>query len=165
MKALKKIIVSVYLAILTCVSVYSQITTTVVYSFRIVNDYSKSLTCKQFFKADNIKDETTSYVKVIFQDQDIPNDNGYILLSSEDDLKMFISDLEVMISKINTEEVVTITRYQYTFDINNPVNSRRFQKNLNKKVCIYEPNSNTFIGFKKEKLQQLVANLKKINWQ
>jgi len=165
MKALKKTIVSLVLTILACVSVYSQITTTVVYSFRMVNDYSKSLTCKQFFKVDNIKNDTTSFVRVIFQDQDIANDNGYILLNSEDNLKMFISDLVVMISKINTDEVVTITRYQYKFDINNPVNSRRFQKNLNKKVCIYEPNSNTFIGFKEEKLQQLVANLKKINWQ
>lgn len=99
------------------------------------------MTCKQFYQIDYIKNDTARYIKVIFQDQVKSYNNGYIILSSQEKLQQFISDIELLVHRLNTEEVVTIPRSNYKLDINNPENRLRFQRNLNKRVCIYEPNS------------------------
>jgi hypothetical protein len=165
MKTTKKVLLTWMVATFALVSAYSQSITTVGYSFRIVNDFGKSLTCKQFFQTDYIRNDTARYIKIIFQDQAKSYNNGYVILNSQEKLQEFISDLELLISKISTNEVVTLTKPSYKLNINNPENRMYFQKNLNLRVCIYEPNSTAFIGFKFDKLQQLLSNLKKISWQ
>jgi hypothetical protein len=164
MKTINKVILTLIVAAFAAVSVYSQGITTVVYSFRIVNDFGKSLTCKQFYQTDYIRNDTARYIKIIFQDQAKSYNNGYVILNSQEKLQQFISDLELLISKISTDEVVTLTKPSYKLDFNNPEHRMYFQKNINLRVCIYEPNSTAFIGFKFDKLQMLVENLKKINW-
>jgi hypothetical protein len=164
MKPIKQSLLVLIVALFAVVPVFSQSITTVGYSFRIVNDFGKSLTCKQFFQTDYIKNDTARYIKIIFQDQVKAYNNGYVILNSQEKLQQFISDLELIMPKLNTEEVVTIPRPTYKLDINNPDNRLRFQRNLNKRICIYEPNSTAFIGFKEDKLLLLVANLKKIVW-
>lgn len=161
---MKKALSTSLVTILVLISAYSQSITTVGYTFRIVNDFGKSMTGKQMCQTDYIKNDTARYIKIIFQDQVKAYNNGYIILNSEDKLLEFISDIELLITKLNTEEFVTIPRPSYKLDINNPENWRRFQRHLNLRICIYEPNSTAFIGFKEDKLKLLLANLKKISW-
>jgi hypothetical protein len=163
-KAVKKVLLTLILATFAVVSIYSQSITTIGYTFRIVNDFGKSMTGKQVCQTDYIKNDTARFIKIIFQDQVKVYNNGYIIINSKEKLQQFISDLELLMPKLNTEEVITIPRPSYKLDINNPENRLRFQRNLNKRICIYEPNSTAFIGFKEDKLLQLVANLKKISW-
>jgi hypothetical protein len=164
MNAMKKALSTSLVTILVLVSAYSQSITTVGYTFRIVNDFGKSMTGKQMCQTDFIRNDTTKYIKIIFQDQVKAYNNGYIILNSEEKLQQFISDLELLIPKLNTTEVVTIPRPSYKLDINNPENWRRFQRHLNLRICIYEPNSTAFIGFKEDKLKLLLENLRKIIW-
>jgi hypothetical protein len=164
MHAMKKALSTSLVTLFAVISVYSQSITTVGYTFRLVNDFGKSMTGKQMCQTDYIKNDTAKYIKIIFQDQVKPYNNGYIILNSKDKLMQLISDIELLIPKLNTGEVVTIPRPSYKIDINNPDNRKYFQQHVNLRVCIYEPNSTAFIGFKKEKLQLLVDNLKKINW-
>jgi hypothetical protein len=164
MKSLKKILFSSVLALFAILSNYSQSITTMSSSFRIVNDLGKSLTCKQLSEMDYIRNDTVRYIKIIFQDQSKSYNNGYVILNSHEKLLHFIGDLELLQSKIGTDEVVTLTRGSYKLDINNPENREYFKQHLNLRVCIYEPNSTAFIGFKEDKLQLLLGNLKKINW-
>jgi hypothetical protein len=164
MKAAKRVLLVFIIAIFTVVSNYSQSISTVGYSFRIVNDFGRSMTCKQFYQTDYIKNDTARYIKIIFQDQVRTYNNGYIILNSPEKLRQFISDLELIMPKLNTEEIMTIPRPTYKLDINNPENRLRFQRHLNLRICIYEPNSTAFIGFKEDKLRLLLENLKKIIW-
>jgi len=164
MKTIIKVLIVLIVAMFTCISVFSQNITTVGYSFRIKNDYSKSLTCKQFFQIDFVRNDTVRFIKISFQDQVKAYNNGYIILNGQKNLEHFIDDLEVMKTRLYTNEEVTILKPPYKLDINNPENRLRFQNNLNKKICIYEPNSTAFIAFKEEKLVQLIENLKKIVW-
>jgi hypothetical protein len=161
---MKKALLATLLVIFSIITAFSQSVTTVGYTFRIVNDFGKSMTGKQMCQTDYIKNDTVRYIKLIFQDQVKAYNNGYIILNSQEKLQQFISDLELLITKLNTEEVVTIPRPSYKLDINNPDNRPRFQRHLNLRVCIYEPNSTALIGFKADKLQLLLENLKKINW-
>jgi hypothetical protein len=164
MKAVKRVLLVFFIAIFAVISNYSQSIATVSYSFRIVNDFGRSMTCKQFRQTDYVKNDTARYIKIIFQDQVKTYNNGYIILNSEENLQQFINDLELIMHRLNTEEVVTIPRSTYKLDINNPENRLRFQRHLNLRICIYEPNSTAFIGFKEDKLQLLLENLKKIIW-
>jgi hypothetical protein len=164
MNAVKKVLLVFVIGILAVASNYSQSISTVGYSFRIVNDFGRSMTCKQFYQTDYIKNDTARYIKIIFQDQVKTYNNGYIILNSQEKLQQFINDLELIMHRLNTEEVVTIPRPSYKLDINNPENRLRFQRHLNLRICIYEPNSTAFIGFKEDKLQLLLENLKKIVW-
>jgi hypothetical protein len=164
MKSSKKLLLSSLLAIFALSSNYSQSINTVVYSFRIVNDLGKSMTCKQFITTDYIRNDTVRYIKIIFQDQAKSYNNGYVILNSREKLQQFISDLELMKAKISTEEVMALTQPSYKLDINNPVNRQYFKQHLNLRVCIYEPNSTAFIGFKEDKLQVMIDDLRKVIW-
>jgi hypothetical protein len=122
------------------------------------------MTCKQLYETDYIRNDTVRYIKIIFQDQSRTYNNGYVILNSNEKLQQFINELELLKSKIGTDEVVTLTKPSYKLDFNNPENRFYFKQHLNLRICIYEPNSTAFIGFKKDKLQLLVENLKKIIW-
>jgi hypothetical protein len=162
---MKKSLLSFFFTLYAIVSIFSQSVTTVVYSFRIVNDFGKSLTCKQFYQTDYIRNDTLRYIKIIFQDQAKTNNNGYVILNSPDKLQQFLNEIESLKSKIGTDEVITLVKSNYKLDINNPESRKHFQKNLNLRVCIYEPNSTAFIGLKADKLQELAEKLEKVNWQ
>jgi len=164
MNALHKSIFIAFLWFASTGSGISQIITSTNLNFRIVNEYGKSLTCKQIYQTDNVHSDTVKFIRIVFQDQLTTLNNGYIVLNSQDYLKQFISDLEILMSKLNTNEVIAITKLPYAVDINNQSLRRVFQNNLNKKVCIYEPESKTFIAFKEDKLKLLVENLKNIRW-
>jgi hypothetical protein len=164
MNTISKVLIAFSIAISANISCSPQGVTTVGYTFRIVNDFGKSLTGKQIWQADFIRDDTVRYIKIIFQDQGKTYNNGYIILNSPEKLLQFINDLELLIPKLSTEEVVTVPRASYKMDINNPENRSCFQQHLNLRVCIYEPNSTAFIGFKKDKLLLLLDELKSISW-
>jgi hypothetical protein len=69
--------------------------------------------------------------------KDYSYNNGYVILNSQEKLQEYISDLELLISKISTNEVVTLAKPSYKLNINNPENRMYFQKNLNLRVYAF----------------------------
>src|SRR5512138_1120403 len=94
-------------------AIFSQNTSLVLHSYRIVNDYGKSLTLKKYFQVDNVTGDTSNFIKIAFQDQRVTNNNGYVYIVSREMLKQFIADLELMVTKINKGEFFEINQPTY----------------------------------------------------
>jgi hypothetical protein len=156
-----KIKIMVILTVILDANIYSQNISTVLREEYIdvvdddimTDDYAKkTITAKLFDQINLITNDSTSFVKLQFSDENKVNNNGYVFLSNHKELDSFISDLKNAIECSNYFES-KIGKYQIIANIK--VTPRKTKKT----ISIYET-----IGGSAYIFLNIEASKKLLNW-